>query len=115
MCVFFLLQYFPAVITVQISQRTLITLMAIFWELVLKHQAKFIPEHHGLALSTHSQTNKQPSSQIALSFPSSPRCCQHRPTPDSSTGCRICPEGHVAPDKTSESQDANVEDGSGSA
>lgn len=43
MCLFFLLQYFPAVIAVQISQHTLITLMAISWELVLKYQAKFIP------------------------------------------------------------------------
>lgn len=84
MCLFFLLQYFPAVITVQISQSTLITLMAISWELILKYQAKFIPEHHGLVLPLHSQTNEQPSCQIAPSFPSSPQT-QRGPTPDPNT------------------------------
>lgn len=59
MCLFFLLQYFPAVITVQISQHTLITLMAISWELVLKYQVKFIAKHHRLVFPLHSQTNKQ--------------------------------------------------------
>lgn len=84
MCLFFLLQYFPAVITVQISQRTLITLMAISWELVLKYQAKFIPKHHRLVLPTHSQTHKQPRCQI-VPCPSSPQSqrCHHSPTPDS--------------------------------
>lgn len=97
MCLFFLLQYFPAVITVQISQHMLITLMAISWELVLKYQTKFIAKHHTEVLPLHSQTNKQtnkPSCQIPLSLPSSLQThhCQHGPTPDSNLSCRICPK-----------------------
>lgn len=110
MCLFFLLQYFPAVITVQISQCTLITLMAISWELVLKYQAKFIPRHHRLVLPTHSQTHKQPRCQIAP-CPSSPptQRCHHSPTPDSNssntsfltsparTKMRMCNIGPIGP------------------
>lgn len=113
MCLFFLLRYFPAVITVQISQRTLITPMAISWELILKYQAKSIPERHVLVLPMHSQTNTQPSCQIAPSFPSSPqtRRCQRGPTPDPDTGS----EEDIVPDEPGESQDAKVEDESSSA
>lgn len=114
MCLFFLLQYFPAVIAVQISQHTLITLMAISWELVLKYQAKFIPS---ITDESSPCTPKQINSPAAKSpLPSlwQTQRCQRGPTPDSDTGYRICPERHVVPDEPSEGQDSNVEDGSGS-